>query len=214
MKHTFAFSHLVFAIAFSGSVANAADVTWLADEAVAIGSGCNTSLDRDQPVDTFFIANGGDLSVVWSGLQIYLDGYDGKLADRQNCSIRIPVQTAPEFYIGEIEQQLSHYVLKSRGARLSIASRATVANVPISPFSVSYPTYEHVQTIYENSRVDSLEYNVNYIKSWCANPTGIYKFDVAMGAQRNSHHDTVIAGGIDRDIHLDLSRSLSQCPTL
>lgn len=212
MKHKKAFGSMMMLAVFSQmGFAQGSEIEWKADKAIALGSHCNSIENNGREIDTYFLSNGDDVSVVWSGLQFNLTGHGDELAARQNCSIRIPISTTRGWYIGEIEQHLSHYLLKSRGARVSIATRATVANAAVSPFTISYPSATAFRGIYDNSRIDLLTEQAAYVHSWCRNPSGIYKFNVAISAMRDSHQAVVIAG-VEEDIRLDLSLRSSLCP--
>src|SRR5262245_22833019 len=85
-------------------------VTWKTDTAVVQGTGCNglSTGSVTSPQDAWVIANGADVSIVFTKMTIDLPGAgaDTSLALRKNCAVRIPVSVVRGFYIGELEQTL------------------------------------------------------------------------------------------------------------
>lgn len=193
------------------SVASAASISWHAHRAVALGSGCNSSAG-----DTFFIANGNDLSVVFSSLGVNMPGGSGlPLAERKNCSLRVPATIASGFYVGELTQVLSYGVTKTRNALGGISSRATFFNAPASPLSVSFPRGVAMNVPLANlTRRDLYLVNTHggYISSWCRSPSGIYKADLAVSGQRYSDLEDLIVFSDALDLRFEAIVGLVTCP--
>lgn len=197
------------------SSAFAATISWNTNSAIAIGSGCN-SRDPNRPIDTFFVANGNDLSVVFSGLGVNLPGGSGlPLAERKNCSMRVPATLAGGYYVGELTQVLSYGVTKTRAALGGISSRTTFFNAPASPFSVSFPYGSAMNIPLANQTRKDL-YLVNtygsYIYNWCRNPQGIFKSDISVSGQRYSDLEDLIIFSDALDVRFEAIAGLVTCP--
>lgn len=195
--------------------AHAAEISWRADQAIAIGSGCN-SRDGTRPADTFFLANGSDVAVVFSGLGVYLPGGSGMpLAERKNCSVRIPASIAGGYYVGELTQTLSYGITKTAGTRASIATRSSFFNAPASPFSISFGLGQSLnQPLQQHTKVDRYLVNTygSYIRSWCRNPVGIFRSDLSISGQRNSDWEDLILQSDSLDVRFEAVAGLVACP--
>lgn len=188
----------------------AGTISWNADQAIALGSGCNNR-DMSRPMDTFFLANGDDVSVVFSGLGVNLPGGSGlPLSDRKNCSIRIPARIANGWYVGQLTQTLSYGVTKTAGSQGAISTRSTFFNVPASPFRISYNYGSSLNRPLETSRrVDNY---LVYAPSLCRSPAGIFKSDLSISGQRRSDWEDLILVSDALDIRFEAVAGLVLCP--
>lgn len=209
-KKLFSFFSSVF-LSFSFQAANGASITWDAQNAVALGSGCNNR-DEARPIDTFFIANGDDVAIVMGGIGINMPAYEGApLMDRKNCSVRIPARVQEGYYVGQFKQTLSYGIIKTSGSRGSLSMRSAFFNVPSSPFSMHFMVGERLnRPIVNKTRVDNY---IPFQNQLCRSPSGILKMDLSLSGQRNSDYDDFVLFTDSLDLRIDSSvYQLELCP--
>lgn len=190
-------------------------ISWNEHQAVAVGSGCN-SRDMSRPIDTYFLANGNDLSVIFSGIGVNLPGGSGlPLAERKNCSIRVPAQIAGGYYVGELTQVLSYGVTKTYGTRGGISTRSSFFNAPASPFTINFHMGQSLNVpLQSQTRRDLYLVNTHrsLISSWCRNPRGIFRSDISVSGQRQSDYDDLIIYSDALDVRFEAVAGLVTCP--
>jgi hypothetical protein len=189
-------------------------VRWDADQAVLAGSGCQKDLD------SFVIASGNDLSIIFSNLGFSLAGGSGEpLAARKNCAVRVPATIAKGLYIGELTQQVTYGVTKTRGAKGAVATRSTFFGFPVSPYTVQIPYGRSVNepfltnTRRDTFRVDTVE-GSGWISRWCAlqrNPRGLYQANLAVSGQKDNEFEDLIMFVDGLDLKFEVRTSLVFC---
>lgn len=194
--------------------AKAQSVSWDVEKAIALGSGCNSQASSDRPIDTFFEANGNELIVKVATLRVTLPSNGELLSDRQNCSLRVPLQVESGFYISAIEQKISFGVAKSSSSLGSISARSTIFNAPVAPltelFTQGKVMYEPKKTVTRKDEFNGEEF-VALIRNWCRAPQGIYKHDISLSAQKEDENE-FIRLRVDGNIDVNVTADLKACP--
>jgi hypothetical protein len=203
------------ALVTSMGQAQAADgsVRWNANAAILAGSGCQ------KDVDSFVIANGNDLAVIFTNLGFSLPGGSGAvLADRKNCSLRVPATIAKGLYIGELTQQVTYGVTKTPGARGAVATRSTFFGFPVSPYTVQIPYGQNInEPFLTNTRRDRFLVDTtrnSWWSRWCAfqrSPQGLYQANLAVSGQRDSDFEDLIMFVDGLDLKYEVKSALMFC---
>jgi hypothetical protein len=176
------------------------------------GTGCN------KDVDAFASTNGNDLAIVFTQLGVNLPaGGSPALADRKNCTVRVPATIAPGVYIGTLTQRISYGVIKTSGATGSVAVRSTFFGFNVSPHAVSLPYGTAVNNpLATTSRVDDFKVQTtpSWVSGWCtANraPKGLYQSNLAVTGQKASGADDLIMFVDGLDLKYEVATALVKC---
>lgn len=188
----------------------AASVSWDAAAAALGGSGCV------KDVDSFVIANGNDLSVIFTNLGFSLAGGSGDpLAARKNCAFRVPATIAKGIYIGELTQIVTYGITKTAGSQGSVATRSTFFGFPVNPYTVSVPYGSAInQPLLTQTRKDRFFVNTAWWTSWCAlqrNPKGLFQANFAVSGQRDSDFEDLIMFVDGLDLKYEVKAALQFC---
>jgi hypothetical protein len=168
----------------------AAEVQWnFNNRAVAVGTACK-SMGAD--ADTFFINAGNEFSVVFSRMGVSLGTEYGPNAERQNCTVRVPVRISKGMYIGELTQTLLYGVTKSARTSGEISARATFFNLPAASIRVPLPYGRFMDDSLRTVSVKS-DYRVN-APTWCSRPglEGMYAVNLATAGQRDAPNESIV----------------------
>jgi hypothetical protein len=205
----------VFSAVIMAEIASAQQVIrWdvYSPRTVIAGSGCQ------KDVDAFATENGNDLSVVFTNLGVDLPGGGGsRLADRKNCSVRIPAEIAKGYYIGELTQRVSYGVTKSAGSQGSVATRSTFFGYNVSPYTVVVPYGTHINNpLMVQSRVDRFQVNTrpDWVRGFCAptrNPQGLYSANLAVAGQKDSRFEDLLMFVDGLDLKFEVLTRFVQC---
>lgn len=188
----------------------AASVSWDAAASALGGSGCV------KDVDSFVIANGNDLSVIFTNLGFALAGGSGDpLAARKNCAFRVPATIAKGIYIGELTQIITYGITKTAGSRGSVATRSTFFGFPVNPYTVNVPYGVSVnQPLLTQTRKDQFYVNTAWWSGWCAlqrNPRGLFQANFAVSGQRDSDYEDLIMFVDGLDLKYEVKAALQFC---
>ncbi len=198
---------------FSQAQASDGSVRWDERRAILAGSGCQ------KDVDAFVIANGNDLSVIFTDLGFSLPGGSGAvLAARKNCVVRIPATIAKGLYIGELTQQVTYGITKTRGSRGTVASRSTFFGFPVSPYTVRVPYGTSInEPFLTNTRRDRFLVDTtrgSWWSRWCAaqrSPRGLYQANFVVSGQRDSDFEDLIMFVDGLDLKYEVRAALQFC---
>lgn len=195
--------------------AQAADgsVRWDEGRAIVAGTGCR------KDVDSWVIANGNDLSVIFSNLGFSLPGgSSAALAARKNCSVRVPATIAKGLYIGELTQQVTYGITKTAGSQGSVATRSTFFGFPVSPYTVRVPYGRALnEPFLVNNRKDRFLVDTrsgSWWSRWCAfqrSPQGLYQANFAVSGQRDSDYEDLIMFVDGLDLKYEVIAALQFC---
>lgn len=178
-------------------------------QAVAAGQGCNS---RGPMADTFFVAAGEEISIVFSQMGVNLGDEYAPNGVRTNCSVRIPVQIARGRYIGELTQTFLYGVTKTPGTMGSVSARATFFDLPAARMVHQFRQGQRVdeplieRTLHNDYRVQA--------DSWCLfrrSLTGEYKLNIAISGQRNSPYESIIVQMDGADIKFEAIAGFYNC---
>ena len=179
---------------------------------IIAGSGCQ------KDVDAFASTNGNDLAIVFTRLGVDLPGGGSPvLADRKNCTVRVPATVAPGIYIGQLTQRISYGVTKTSGATGSVATRSTFFGNDVSPHSINLPYgYAVNEPLRVASRVDnfSVRTTPTWYSSWCSRsraPRGLYQANFAVSGQKRSSREDLIMFVDGLDLKYEVVASLVRC---
>jgi len=208
MKHiVWALCILVTAL---GTASGADSVRWNLVGSIIAGSGCQ------KDVDSFASTNGNDLAIVFTNLGVDLPGQSGlPLAQRKNCSVRVPAEISQGLYIGELTQRITYGVTKSYGSRGSLATRSTFFGFNVSPHIVTVPYGQEINDpLLVSSRVEQFLVASSWYYGWCRsgrNPKGLYQANLAVSGQRSSDFEDLIMFVDGLDVKFEVIASLIHC---
>lgn len=197
---------------FAGT-AEAAAVQWQTNSSafVIAGTGCQ------KDVDAFATTNGNDLAIVFTNLGVNLpgSGASNQLADRKNCTVRVPASIAKGVYIGQLTQQFTYGVTKTAGANASVATRSTFFGFNVSPYTWSVPQGVDInEPLMTQSRVDNFAVNSPWWQGWC-NPNrplqGLYQANIAVSGQRNNMWEDLIVFVDGLDLKYEVLSAFYTC---
>jgi hypothetical protein len=181
-------------------------------QTIIAGSGCQ------KDVDAFASANGNDMAVVFTRLGVDLPGGGTpSLADRKNCSIRVPAMIAPGVYIGQLTQRLSYGVIKTANATGALSTRSTFFGFNVSPYTVNLPYgYAINRPLLTQQRVDrfSVSTTPTWYQGWCSRnraPRGFYQANIAVSGQKAHQYEDLIMFVDGLDLKYEVGASLVRC---
>jgi hypothetical protein len=181
-------------------------------QTIIAGSGCQ------KDVDAFASTNGNDLAVVFTRLGVDLPGGGTPaLADRKNCSVRVPATIAPGVYIGQLVQRLSYGVIKTANSTGALSTRSTFFGFNVSPYTVSLPYgYALNRPLMTQQRVDqfSVRTTPTWFQGWCARsraPRGFYQANIAVSGQKSHRYEDLIMFVDGLDLKYEVGAALVRC---
>lgn len=193
----------------------AVQVEWQSDRAMAFGNGCNSSAG-----DTFFVENGGDLSVVFSNLRIDLSAGSGPLSETKNCRFQVPFKLEPHFFPQSFVQQLTFGIVKTRSTKASIRYDSSIFFSPLPALAKNF-----ANGISQNVPLDMLERddgqnirNASLMKL-CARQApadDVYSGNISMTGTRASLSEDLLLATDSLDVRLDVEGQYVACnsPTI
>lgn len=211
---------LILAVTLSlvGAQVGKADdkVQWLVENARAQGTGCTNDPARGN-ADTYFLENGGDLSVVFSNLALNLvAGDNGPLLQRRSCSIAVPFLLQPNFLPLSFTQTLTYGILKTEGASATIESNGVIFGGKIKKFSKKFARGARadkpleIQTTHETFDKDRRR----LLRHLCRRPQASrnqYAAEVAIEGARDSRQQSLMVSADSLDLRLDVASRFSLC---
>lgn len=181
-------------------------------QTIIAGSGCQKDLDA------FASSNGNDLAVVFTRLGVDLPGGGSPaLADRKNCSIRVPATIAPGVYIGQLAQRLSYGVIKTSNTTGALSTRSTFFGFDVSPYTVTLPYgYALNRPLMTQQRIDqfSVRTTPTWFQGWCSRsraPRGFYQANIAVSGQKSHRYEDLIMFVDGLDLKYEVSTALVRC---
>jgi hypothetical protein len=181
-------------------------------QTIIAGTGCQ------KDVDAFASANGNDLAVVFTRLGVDLPGGASRtLADRKNCSVRVPAAIAPGVYIGTLTQRISYGVIKTAKSSGSLATRSSFFGFGVSPHTVNLPFgYAANQPLLTNQRVDQFYVHTqpDWVRGWCSPsraPRGFYQANIAVQGQKSTAQEDLIMFVDGLDLKYEVGAALVRC---
>jgi hypothetical protein len=184
-----------------------AQITFDTANAAANGEGCTL---RNGVGDTEVIQSGNSVAILFRnmGVDLPAGGPDRRLADRNVCSVRIPVTVSEGFLVTQLTQTLTYGVNKTRLASGTITTLDSFIGSSIGGIRLRFaegPVLSEpllTETRSRNIRIDA-----------CRGPkTGLYRSDVGVtGERRNADRETVILQASAQDIIYEIRCSVSSC---
>jgi hypothetical protein len=212
---------------FGGNAARAdfdapagSQIAWQTSGAGTIihGTGCDGT-EGAVTQDTWAIASGNDLSIVFTGLSISLPGNGSvpDLAQNKGCSVRLPVKIARGFYIGELSQTLTVGATKSDNVDIDGYARSTFFGLPASEARVH--AFSGAGSALNFSALTATVKNKYLVTAFCKkNPdgtfkdlSGIYTSNLAISGARATSQDNLLVGIDALDVSWDIKASLLVC---
>jgi hypothetical protein len=191
---------------FAGARTSAAqDITWNTITALALGSSCSSTAG-----DTGFIANGDDLSVLFSAFAVSMQPHDSTgVSAIRNCKVAVAATLPRGFYVGKLEQTITYGVVKSSNTSGKITAIDTFFGHPVADFTVDIPfgtmndpavTQTKTTTITTVSACNGTELD------------GLYTSDIAMGVTRSTVAENLTLGTQGLDVRYDITVPGFMCP--
>jgi hypothetical protein len=123
---------VLLAAGFLAVNANAEPVAWDTTKAFAGGNGCNSTGPFP---DAWFIAAGGDVSVIFSRMGVDLTPATAANTAVTSCLVRIPVVFDASIALARLEQTLWWGYAKDLGTEADLGVNATFCTVPTKSIS-------------------------------------------------------------------------------
>lgn len=208
------FNLVVIGFSFSTGAFSQQSVQWdvRSPQTIIAGSGCQ------KDVDAFASTNGNDVAIVFTRLGVDLPGGGSQsLAERKNCSLRIPATIAPGIYIGQLVQRLSYGVIKTANATGALSTRSTFFGFDVSPYTVTLPYgYSLNRPLMTQQRVDRFDVRTtpHWFQGWCARnraPRGFYQANIAVSGQKSHRYEDLIMFVDGLDLKYEVGASLVRC---
>src|SRR5512145_1363890 len=117
----------LLAFGLLGGNAQADPVVWNTNRAIAGGNGCNSTGDAP---DTWFIAAGSEVSVIFSLMGVDLTPGEGANAATTSCLVRIPVTFDHTIAVEELDQTMLWGYAKDLGTIGEVSALSTFCNRP------------------------------------------------------------------------------------
>jgi hypothetical protein len=200
--------------------------TWRVDKVKALGFGSKFADKDGDPADAFIVANGNDLSIVFTKLgEATRVGPAGK-AEFSRCALTVPLEVPAGTYLSSFQQTFQYGIVKPAGLRagLSIDSRirgAKAGQFDLPDYEVKFDKDSVLDSPLEvaaSSREFFPETKPRYQfwkKRWC-NRTRDTKLEYAATtttwAQRDKGGLTVKIAVDGLDAHVDMGATLTDCP--
>ncbi|MGC4063292.1 MAG: hypothetical protein QM784_01290 [Polyangiaceae bacterium] len=122
----------LMAMILIGTEVRADPIVWDTANAIAGGNGC---VSTGPFPDTWFIAAGNDLSVIFSRMGVDLTSATAANTATTGCLVRIPVVLESNVAISELDQTLLWGYAKDKGTTGSVTARSTFCGRPTIPTS-------------------------------------------------------------------------------
>jgi len=195
-------------------------ITWRTLSAFLQGTGCHGTANPPTipNEDAWAIAAGADVSMVFTRMTIDLpgNGADPSLAQRKNCSIRIPVTIARGFYVGQVTQTLSVGATKSDNVDIDGGARSTFFNLPLTsphPHAFAGPG-----TAFNNGQLSAAMHDLFGPFSFCNVPgsnaiiSGLFQSNLVVSGVRATSAENLIIGIDALDVRYDVQTQWFHCP--
>jgi hypothetical protein len=189
----------------AGSAHAQSEVIWDVDRAQATGTGCTAG------VDTFFIAAGSDVAILFSGMAIDLNTHQGPNAGNTRCKVRIPLLLRETVFVNQLSQDLHYGWAKDSGTRGSLATQARIFLQRLSAIEVDLPEgIEGVEPWRTESRTDALTRPPN----WCNRQAqrGFFELDFEVHAKRRRRSDSISVRIHGEDLRYEAEADWLYCP--
>lgn len=209
-------------IAFSAVQASA--LTWATHNASAQGSGCNTN-GNIGPVDVSFLANGSDVSVIFTSMDISLTDHTQGLRGQKNCNMRIPFLLPQGSYEGELSESVVIGIMKSSGADAKLDFRSRIIDSLRSGnpggFKQLNRSFGRGTQVYEPLLVQSRSTAVGRMpgarqcdftrNAMNQHAPFYYDAQLLLSASRQNTSQSVLVQSDSLDVRLDMSQRLRRC---
>lgn len=124
-------------------------VEWDTANAIALGNGCNSGGPFP---DTYFIAAGNEVSVIFSRMGVDLTPGTTANTGVTGCLVRVPVTIDGATAVSELDQTMLWGWAKDLGTTGQCTARATFCNLPTTAISTTVgPNVEGVQALEETT---------------------------------------------------------------
>jgi hypothetical protein len=194
-------------------------VTWRTDGPGSIiqGSGCNGTAGPNQ--DAWAIAAGQDVAIVLTRMTIELpgNGPDAVLAQRRQCSVRLPVTIAAGYYLSSLAQTMIVGATKSDNVDIDGAARSTFFNLPLSSPRIHAPAGPG--TAINSSQLSASVEDLFPASSFFCRPgsdaedvSGFFSSNIAVSGTRATSADDLLVSTDALDVRWDVATTVSACP--
>ncbi len=196
----------------------AENVVWDVNNAIAGGSACNA---QGPFPDTWFIAAGEDLSVIFSNMGIDLTPSTAQNTAVHGCLVRIPLTINKRVAVASLTQEVEWGYAKDLNteARLNVNATLNVAGVNLFPFpnapvitAFISGTVEGVQPWITASTTSFASHAAPGPFCTGADHTGMLSVNFSLAARRTSTVQDISVRIHGEDIQYNASMVFPQCP--
>jgi hypothetical protein len=194
-------------VAPSGAVAQT--IEWDASGAIAHGSACTS---RGPFPDTYFIAAGEDIAVIFSNMGIDLTPADAVNTAVHSCLIRIPIRVDDQVFLGELTQKVHWGYSKDYGTEGEIYANGTFFGRRTTPIRAYVgPGVQGIQSWITEEAHDLRNH---WSGLFCRNRTlnGLLQVNLAVSARRNSASRDISVRIHGEDIRYEALAQWVHCP--
>jgi hypothetical protein len=188
------------------STAQASYVQWDTANAIAGGSACNA---QGPFADTWFIAAGEDVSVIFSRMGIDLTPSTTQNTQVHSCLVRIPITVDGAVMLATLSQRLHWGYAKDINTEAEVHASGSIFNYSTVPISAYLPpTFSGVDAW----RTESTSTSV-FTWPWCGmDHTGLLNVNLSIAARRVSNAYDISVRIFGEDIRYDVTAVWIWCP--
>lgn len=165
--------------------AGAPVVDWDGGAAVVGGSACSNG------VDAFVLANGNDLSLVFSNLGVALDE-NTPSSGQATCAVQVPAEVPAFMYPATVRHAYDYGVNRTAGTTGSLAMAMKFMTITVAPLGITAgPSGTHLLV----SREDAFDNQTPWFAKWCspARPTtGTLQVQFRAQATTSGANETIV----------------------
>ncbi len=189
----------------------ASDIVWNEGRATAVGTGCR------KDVDTYILANGSDLSLIFTNLGFNLTGSSEPLSGAKTCTFRVPARISTGFYVADLTQAMIYGITKTENSDATLRNSASFFGVRTTSPAITARRGQRLdEPFLEERRRDrfSRRNSGRWVSSWCEgrrSDRGAFRGRISVRARRDNTTEDLIVFVDGLDVRYEVQSLLSPC---
>jgi hypothetical protein len=179
-----------------------AAVVWDVDQATASGDSCGGG-------DTFFIAAGAEVAVVFTRMNVELVPDQGPNAINHHCRVDIPATIGAGTVVDQLEQQVHFGWALTGGARGSVSARTWFFHRPLPPLEATIDAADPVAAFETLQRTDEIDPPPGFCQS--AKRQTTLRLDFRLAGKRQKKSDGITLELQGSDLHYQATMLWASC---
>lgn len=199
---------MVAGVSVSTKAMAADPVTWDVTKAIAGGSGCTSA---GFIPDTWFVAAGGDVSVIFSKMGIDLTPSTAANTSVTSCLVRVPVTIDSTVAIASLEQNLMWGYSKDLNTEVQVVGKSTFLGMPTKAISDYVGLKTEGVVALKESKVKDL-YMIG--SPFCTGKpvVGNFQATLSISARRTDPLKNISVAILGEDIQFEVLATWNACP--